>query len=60
MSKPQKLSAEAAAAKTEGDFWSLFFTQQVPSCCDFFIPVLWIRKIFVRIQILTLLIWILT
>jgi hypothetical protein len=29
MTKPEKLSAEAAAAVTEGDLWSLFFTQEV-------------------------------
>ncbi len=29
MSKPQSLSPEAEAAETEGNFWSLFFTQQV-------------------------------
>jgi hypothetical protein len=31
MTKPQKLSAEAEAAVTEMDFWSLFFTQEVVS-----------------------------
>jgi hypothetical protein len=29
MTKPEKLSAEAAAAETEGDLWSLFFTPEV-------------------------------
>jgi hypothetical protein len=29
MTKPQKISAEAEAAVTEMDFWSLFFTQEV-------------------------------
>jgi hypothetical protein len=34
MTKPEKLSAEAEVAETEGDIWSLFFTQQV--CCSGF------------------------
>ncbi len=36
MAKPQKMSDAAAAAETEEDFWSLFFTQvQKPYFCPF-------------------------
>jgi hypothetical protein len=29
MSKPERLSKEALAAETAGDFWSLFFTDEL-------------------------------
>lgn len=32
MSKPEKISAEALAAQSAGDFWSLFFTEELLGC----------------------------